>query len=175
MKDMSEEKEWCEHIKHENGWWHFRDWNLNLVEYMKFCPICGKEKPMSNEKDDMSKASCACLKVIYQPIHNADNSCTERWVCESCGNEFVKKQQIKSLESRLKEANDCADFNMNTRIKAENEMFALEERLSQAEAENTKLRDALRPFANMSECIENDKDFHIDGDCWIKAKEVLRG
>jgi predicted RNase H-like nuclease (RuvC/YqgF family) len=38
-----------------------------------------------------------------------------------------------------------------------------------------QLTDALRPFANMSECIENDKDFHIDGDCWIKAKEVLSG
>jgi len=52
---------------------------------------------------------------------------------------------------------------------------SLSQRLSQAEAENVKLRDALRPFANMSECIENDKDFHIDGDCWIKAKEVLSG
>ena len=93
----------------------------------------------------------------------------------ACLRERGRIEDVKDLESRLKV---CMKYRMDTlkkRFALRREVNDLEQRLSQAEAENVKLRDALRPFANMSECIENDKDFRIDGDCWIKAKEALRG
>ena len=38
--------EWCEHITMGNaGYWTFRDWRLNLVQQIMFCPLCGKERP----------------------------------------------------------------------------------------------------------------------------------
>lgn len=52
-------------------------------------------REMSEEKDDIWKASCACLDVVFIPIHNKDGSYTERWACKDCGNEFVKKVFLK--------------------------------------------------------------------------------
>lgn len=138
-------------------------------------------KDMSEEKECETCENC----------EHKSNSSEE--FCGACGAGvesnwkeagWRKDERIKSLESRLKEANDEIE-RMRTFVKAPDvgkllneankEIESIEQRLSQAEAENVRLRDALRPFANMSECIESDKDFHIDGDCWIKAKEVLRG
>lgn len=114
---------------------------------------------MSEEKKD--RASCSCMGVEFSPIRNKDGSCTERWACKDCGNEFVKKGRYAVV--------------LNDYLAAINARDSVRQDRDYLIAENVKLRDALRPFANMSECIENDKDFHIDSECWIKAKEVLSG
>ena len=40
-----EKKAWCEHIHFDNGYWHFRDWNLNVCEQINYCPICRQARP----------------------------------------------------------------------------------------------------------------------------------
>lgn len=34
---------------------------------------------------------CACLTVVYRPREHGDGSKSERWVCASCGREFVPR------------------------------------------------------------------------------------
>ena len=36
-----------------------------------------------------------------------------------------------------------------------------------------ELSKALRPFANMSECIENNKDFKTEENHWLLAKQTM--
>ena len=67
-------------------------------------------KDMSEEKDDIWKASCACLDVVFIPIHNKDGSYTERWACKDCGNEFVKKRRLSQAEAELQiDCRDCRE------------------------------------------------------------------
>lgn len=37
------------------------------------------------------KLRCACLNVVYDPIHNDDGTNTDRWVCSYCDSEFYRK------------------------------------------------------------------------------------
>lgn len=43
-----EKKEWCEHVKYENGR-EFVKWGTSshkeISETWKFCPVCGKARP----------------------------------------------------------------------------------------------------------------------------------
>jgi hypothetical protein len=45
----------------------------------------------------MSDAACACLKVSYDPIKHDDGSFSERWVCSSCGAEFVRRPMMQTI------------------------------------------------------------------------------
>lgn len=105
---------------------------------------------MSEEKECI--ASCSCMGVEFSPIRNEDGSYTERWACKDCGNEFVKKVFLKSLESRLKEAErkrQCSEHHVkeqeNTNDELSDENEALKTRLSQAEAD---LQDKAVSYCN---------------------------
>ena len=46
---------------------------------------------LTNEKEEIMTAKCACRKVYYTPISNEDGTCIEQWMCLDCKSIFVRK------------------------------------------------------------------------------------
>src|ERR1700749_2067971 len=40
------------------------------------------------------QAKCAHLNVNYQPLKNGDGTCSDRWLCWSCGHDFWPKHWL---------------------------------------------------------------------------------
>lgn len=51
------------------------------------------------------RAFCSCLRVKYDPEHISNGAMCERWVCDQCGMEFVKRvmvtQRFTDLEREI--------------------------------------------------------------------------
>ncbi len=47
------------------------------------------------------RAACACQRVVFNPINNADGTKTERWSCNLCRSEFQRVPTLPLFDRSL--------------------------------------------------------------------------